>query len=83
MFISPTDTRWLEGNISELDIYPAAKLLVDQFGEDAALRAGQRADALLARSAGPYNRAADRIARAILRDAEPSAVAAALTALGL
>jgi hypothetical protein len=33
--------------IPDLDIYRAAKLLVDQHGEDASLRAAERADALL------------------------------------
>jgi hypothetical protein len=33
--------------IPDLDIYGAAKLLVDQHGEDAALRAAGRADQLL------------------------------------
>jgi hypothetical protein len=33
--------------IPDLDIYSAAKLLVDQHGEDAGLRAAERADALL------------------------------------
>jgi hypothetical protein len=32
---------------NDLDIYRAAKLLIDQHGEDAAIRAAQRADALL------------------------------------
>ena len=34
--------------IADLDIYRAAKLLVDQYGEGASLRAAQRADTLLA-----------------------------------
>jgi len=33
--------------IADLDFYRAAKLLVDQHGEDAALRAAGRADQLL------------------------------------
>jgi hypothetical protein len=33
--------------IDDPDIYRAAKLLINQHGEDAALRAAQRADALL------------------------------------
>jgi hypothetical protein len=33
--------------ISDLDIYRAAKLLIDQHGEDAPIRAAQRADELL------------------------------------
>jgi hypothetical protein len=33
--------------IPDLDIYRAAKLLVDQHGEDAPLRAAERADELL------------------------------------
>ena len=33
--------------ISDLDIYRAAKLLIDQQGEDAALNAAERADLLL------------------------------------
>ena len=33
--------------IPELDIYRAAKLLIDQHGEDAPIRAAERADELL------------------------------------
>jgi hypothetical protein len=33
--------------IPDLDIYRAAKLLVDQHGEDAPIRAAERADELL------------------------------------
>ena len=33
---------------SDLDVYRAAKLLIEQFGEEAAVRAADRADALLA-----------------------------------
>ena len=33
--------------ISDLDIYRAAKLLIDQHGEDAPIRAADRADELL------------------------------------
>ena len=33
--------------IPDLDIYRAAKLLTDQHGEDASLRAAERADVLL------------------------------------
>ncbi len=34
--------------VSERDIWRAAKFLVDQHGDDASIRAAQRADALLA-----------------------------------
>jgi hypothetical protein len=33
--------------ISDLDIYRAAKLLIDQHGQDAPIRAAERADQLL------------------------------------
>ncbi len=37
--------------VSDLDIYRSAKLLVDQHGEDAAIEAAMRADAMLEKGA--------------------------------
>jgi hypothetical protein len=48
--------------ISDLDIYRAAKLLIDQHGEDAPIRVAERADELL--EVGDFEGAA--IWRAIL-----------------
>ncbi len=37
--------------VSDLDIYRSAKLLIDQHGEDAAIEAAMRADAMLEKGA--------------------------------
>ena len=45
-----SDGDQAHGMVSRMDIWRAAKLLVDQHGADAPIRAAQRADELLAAS---------------------------------
>lgn len=61
----PLAREQIEGMVSEIDIYRSAAVMIRQYGEDAALEAGLRADILLDKGDIDGQQCWLRIARAI------------------